>query len=122
MMAAEKQSDSGAGLAKVRARLKRQRGELAALAETAGEAARPVELDQSRVGRLSRMDALRVQAMAAETERRRAVELRRIDAALVRIGGGEYGFCTACGEEIAPKRLEFDPAGPLCVGCAGGGH
>ncbi len=42
----------------------------AADAETEGERA-PVELDQQTVGRLSRMDALQVQAMALETSRRR---------------------------------------------------
>ena len=81
---------------------------------------RPVELDQSRVGRLSRMDALRDQAMAVESERRRGVEIVRIDAALARIEGGEYGFCLVCEDDIGVKRLEFDPATPLCITCARG--
>jgi DnaK suppressor protein len=51
-----------------------------------------VELDQQSVGRLSRMDALQVQAMALETSRRRTVELRRIAAALQRIDEGEFGY------------------------------
>jgi len=25
----------------------------------------------------------------------------------------------SCGDEIAPKRLELDPAIPVCVNCAG---
>ena len=58
-------------------RLLARREELQALAATAEESRRPVELDQSRVGRLSRMDALQDQAMALETERRRKIELRR---------------------------------------------
>ncbi len=91
----------------------------AADAETEGERA-PVELDQQAVGRLSRMDALQVQAMALETSRRRGVELRRIAAALVRIDEGEYGYCLECGEEIAVRRLELAPAAPLCIGCASG--
>jgi len=91
----------------------------AADAETAEERT-PVELDQQAVGRLSRMDALQVQAMALETSRRRGVELRRIAAALARIDEGEYGFCLECGEEIAVRRLEFAPAAPLCIGCASG--
>ena len=91
----------------------------AADAETAEERA-PVELDQQAVGRLSRMDALRVQAMALETSRRRGVELRRIAAALARIDEGEYGYCLECGEEIAVRRLELAPAAPLCIGCASG--
>ena len=74
-------------------------------AETSKERA-PVELDQQAVGRLSRMDALQVQAMALETSRRRKNELRRIAAALARIDKGEFGYCLECGEEIcsAPDR------------------
>ena len=80
----------------------------------------PVELDQQSVGRLSRMDALQVQAMAMETSRRRAGELKRIAAALTRMQAGEYGYCVECGEEIAVRRLELDPATPLCIHCASG--
>ncbi|MAZ04114.1 MAG: molecular chaperone DnaK [Sneathiella sp.] len=81
----------------------------------------PVELDQSRVGRLSRMDALQGQAMAQETERRRKNELQRIENALARIKEGEYGYCVSCGEEISKKRLELDPSVPLCIDCASSG-
>lgn len=80
----------------------------------------PVELDQQSVGRLSRMDAMQVQAMAAAQARRRATELARIRAALRRWEEGEFGYCTECGEEIAERRLELDPAVPLCVECASG--
>ena len=38
--------------------------ELGSLAASSQEAARPVELDQTRLGRLSRMDAMQGQAMA----------------------------------------------------------
>jgi len=89
----------------------------AAEAGTAEDRA-PVELDQQAVGRLSRMDALQAQEMALETSRRRAAELRRIAAALVRIDSGDYGYCVECGEEIAVRRLELDPATPYCVQCA----
>ena len=88
-------------------------------AETLGERA-PVELDQQAVGRLSRMDALQVQAMAMETSRRRATQLRRITAALARMDEGEFGYCLECGDEIAARRIELDPAAPLCIGCASG--
>ncbi len=104
----------------VKARLLAQREELARIGESAEEGRRPVELDQARLGRLSRMDALQVQAMAVEAERRRAVELRRIEAALRRIEAGEYGACVNCGGEIAARRLEFDPAIPTCIDCARG--
>ena len=104
----------------VKARLLARREELRHLAETAADSRRPVQLDQSRVGRLSRMDALQVQAMAVETERRRQIELTRIEAALARLVAGDYGFCLGCGEEVEAKRLALDPTMTLCIGCAQG--
>ena len=80
---------------------------------------RPVELDQQSVGRLSRMDAMQVQAMAQAQEGRRQAQLRRIDGALERLAAGEYGLCVECGEDIPPKRLEIDPTVTRCVDCAG---
>ena len=79
---------------------------------------RPVELDQQSVGRLSRMDALQVQAMAQAQEGRRQDQLRRIDAALQRLADGEYGACVECGEDIPAKLLEIDPTVVRCVDCA----
>jgi len=83
------------------------------------EGQRTVELDQQSVGRLSRMDALQNQAMAQAQARRRAAERQKLHAALVRLAEGEYGFCTECGEEIAPARLNADPAIALCAECMG---
>ena len=79
-----------------------------------------VVLDHQSVGRLSRMDEMQCQAMAQAQERSRAAELARIEQALRRVEDGEYGWCQTCGEEIAPKRLEVDPAAAVCVACAGG--
>ncbi|MCM8556413.1 TraR/DksA family transcriptional regulator [Sphingomicrobium sediminis] len=79
---------------------------------------KPVTLDQESVGRLSRMDAMQVQAMAKALEQRRAAERARIDAALKRIDEGEWGYCAECGEEIAEKRLAHDPSVTHCIGCA----
>jgi DnaK suppressor protein len=92
--------------------------ELKGMEESATQAAQTVELDQSRVGRLSRMDALQGQAMAKETNRRRQLELTRIGAALRRIEAGDYGMCLRCEELIAPARLRFDPSATLCMECA----
>ena len=78
----------------------------------------PVALDQQSVGRLSRIDAMQQQAMAEAEARRRRHDLARIDAALARIESGDYGWCDACGERIAFKRLEIDPMATRCVGCA----
>jgi DnaK suppressor protein len=103
----------------IEARLRARREELLRLTAAHEEESQPVEVDQTSAGRLSRMDALQSQAMAAAVERRREAELARIDTALERLKEGEYGYCVSCGEEIAPKRLELDPAVPVCVICAG---
>ncbi len=104
-----------------RARLAQELEALLEESAAAKEARAPVELDQQSVGRLSRMDAMQVQAMAQETERRRQARMETVRAALKRIEDGEFGDCRACGEEIAVKRLEFDPATATCIDCAGGG-
>jgi len=87
-------------------------------AEMAGDSADVVELDQSRFGRLSRMDALQAQAMSRETQRRRRELVGAVRSALARIDSGEYGDCVECGEPIPPGRLDIDPAAALCLGCA----
>jgi len=102
----------------IRARLMARREDLARLEVTASEAAETVELDQARVGRLSRMDALQGQAMAQETLRRLQLEQVRIDAALRRLDDGSYGECLECREPIADGRLGADPTAIHCLACA----
>jgi RNA polymerase-binding transcription factor DksA len=46
-------------------------------------------------------------------------EIRIIEAALARIGAGEYGACTRCGNDIAEARLDVLPWTPFCPACAG---
>ncbi len=77
-----------------------------------------VELDQTRVGRLSRMDAMQMQQMELELSRRQQRELAALQNALNRIDEGDYGLCFECGEEINPKRLEIDLVATLCISCA----
>lgn len=77
-----------------------------------------VTLDQSSVGRLSRMDAMQGQQMALESERRRKQQLLQMQAALRRIENGEFGCCSHCGEEIAIGRLNINPAASRCVDCS----
>ena len=91
--------------------------EIEQLDSTSREAAGTVTLDQSKVGRLSRMDAMQAQQMAQETARRRQLQLQKIDGALRRMDTGEYGYCFVCGDEIDPARLEFDPACTRCTEC-----
>jgi DnaK suppressor protein len=102
----------------VRSKLTALKDELEAYSEISEDARAPVTLDQQSVGRLSRMDALQGQAMAQASERQRRADIQKIAAALHRLDEGEYGFCVECGEDIAEKRLEVDPAAAFCIRCA----
>lgn len=84
------------------------------------ESARPVELDQTRVGRLSRQDALQSQALSKAALERNRIEIQRLRRALAKIEEDEYGWCIECGELIPVARLEIDPAADYCVRCAAG--
>ena len=101
-----------------RKRLFTLKADLEAMSALSEEARAPVALDQQSVGRLSRMDAMQQQAMAASQERNRKRDLVRIEMAGRRIAEGEYGYCVECGEEIPDRRLEIDPVAEKCVRCA----
>lgn len=92
--------------------------DLLAVRESGTQAAGTVTLDQTSVGRLSRMDALQSQAMLQEAVRRREQRLQEIAAALQRIESGDYGYCELCDEEIAEKRLEINPTARYCIACS----
>lgn len=101
-----------------RERLVAQQQELEELLALAEAGARPVELQQETVGRLSRMDAIQQQQMAIANKARLQQQLVRTRQALVRIEEGEFGYCQDCGREIAPQRLDLDPSVALCINCA----
>jgi len=87
--------------------------------EASGEGASAVvELDQTAVGRLSRMDAMQAQAMSIEIDQRRKIELQRIAISLKNLETGDYGYCSECGERINPKRLKSNLTVTLCIACA----
>lgn len=103
--------------AELKKALHREREELLALSDASKQARAPVELDQQSVGRLSRMDAMQQQSMDLAREDRRQTRLNVLAAALNRMDNDEYGYCLSCGDDIAPKRLEIDPAVTQCIGC-----
>lgn len=105
-------------LALFRAKLLARRGELTAEDQISAADRAPVTLDQDSVGRLSRIDAMQVQAMALAQARRRQSERFAIDAALRRMDQDEFGYCLKCGEYIAPARLAYNPAVSTCIECA----
>lgn len=105
-------------LAAIRRTLERERAEILEMSADTAESRRPVELDQQSVGRLSRMDAMQVQAMAQAVDARRRGRLKRIESALKRLDAGDYGYCLDCDEEIPAKRIAIDPVTERCVDCA----
>ncbi|MGN7611462.1 TraR/DksA family transcriptional regulator [Magnetococcales bacterium HHB-1] len=92
--------------------------ELQQISAASQESRAAVELDQTRVGRLSRMDALQMQAMSEENERQRQQEIQRIHVAIKRIESDDYGYCISCDEPIAEKRLQLDFSILTCIHCA----
>lgn len=103
---------------KFRALLMLKAEELRVDLETGYQAEETVELDQTRIGRLTRMDALQSQAMSKAAGERRKEQLVEIARAIRRIDEGDYGRCLECDEEISEGRLEFDPAARFCIRCA----
>jgi DnaK suppressor protein len=85
---------------------------------TLGKAATGVvKLDQTSVGRLSRMDAMQQQNMAVSTQKKAAVRLGKVQAALLAIVEHDYGYCRRCDELIAYRRLLAQPEAKLCLLC-----
>lgn len=93
------------------------RDELQAALDDGEDAAKPVSLDQNKVGRLSRMDAMQQQAMQQAGQD--AIKKRLVDVshALQALESGDYGYCERCGNEISEERLRVRPEARFCVSC-----
>lgn len=81
--------------------------------------ARPVGLDLP-IGRLTRVDALQQQHMAAARRQRLQTQLAQIQQALGKMLASTYGECVRCGEPIGYARLKVRPEAPFCIRCRGG--
>ena len=102
----------------IKQKLLEMRAQLQNTASTRGQSAQVVELDQSKVGRLSRIDAMQSQEIAKASVARSDRALIQIAAALERIENDEFGVCQHCDQAIAPQRLQVDPTALLCIACA----
>ncbi len=103
---AELQTDIEALLVELEAAIERGRGATAT-----------VELDQS-IGRVTRIDALQRQKIAAEQVRRHELRRAQARAALARIDSDDYGYCVSCDQPIGFRRLKARPETPRCIDCA----
>ena len=81
----------------------------------------PVELDQTSVGRLSRMDAIQSQAMQKGLHERELGRLGALESAVKRLAEGTFGLCDGCGAAIPYGRLLVMPEARYCTACGGRG-
>ncbi|GAA0201619.1 hypothetical protein GCM10009123_06160 [Kangiella japonica] len=91
--------------------------ELMELLGLSSEASKAVELDQARMGRVTRGDAMQQQAMISAAHLRDEKRLLAVRRALKRIERDEFGHCSECGEDIKEARLEIAPEIELCLDC-----
>lgn len=101
----------------LREELERMLAKLEKSMKVTEESLRPAKLDQTSVGRLSRIDTLQNQGLTRNLHEREATKLGAVTAALERLRRGEYGRCTECGEPIAFERLMVFPESPTCQSC-----
>ena len=106
-------------VADLRHELERQLTRLEKSMKVTDEALRTVELDQTAVGRLSRMDSLQNQSLSKGLREREVVRLSQIREALIRVENGTFGICTVCGGAIPFERLFVFPEAPECADCVG---
>jgi DnaK suppressor protein len=98
--------------------LERALAKLTRSMKTTNKAARPVKLDQTSVGRLSRIDALQNQSLTQGLQERERVKAAQLTEALKRLEEGTYGTCEGCGEPIGFERLSLFPETRTCSRCA----
>tara|TARA_B100001013_G_scaffold317438_1_gene225271 strand:+ start:4013 stop:4375 length:363 start_codon:yes stop_codon:yes gene_type:complete len=104
-------------LAAIRKRLLQLEKNLSQQMEINRDAASIVALDQTSVGRISRMEAIQQQSIALSTRRKTCLRLKRVQAALRALADNGYGFCEQCNELIAFERLLARPEANLCISC-----
>jgi len=104
-------------VSELKAELDRQLSKLLQSMAVTQAALEPVQLDQTAVGRLSRIDSLQNQGLTKNRAQREQVKLALIQQALERMEQGTYGTCTVCGEGAPFERLFVFPEAPTCAGC-----
>ncbi|MCF6193758.1 MAG: TraR/DksA C4-type zinc finger protein [Kangiellaceae bacterium] len=82
-----------------------------------------VQLDQSANGRVSRIDAIQQQKMAASSMIRDKNLVTRLELVLTKLKNdsnqteSNFGYCEECGEEILFARLKIKPDSEYCIDC-----
>jgi len=107
-------------IGELRAELDHQLRRLERSMQVTEAAMEPVKLDQTAVGRLSRIDSLQNQGLTRNLHEREKVKLAHIQEACRRIEEGTYGLCVSCDSEIPFERLYVMPEAPICATCGSG--
>lgn len=106
-------------LDEIREELRRSLARLERSMKTNGNGRAP-DLDQSAVGRLSRIEALQNQGMTQNIQQRERLQLEQVLDALKRIEAGTFGYCTDCRAPIRFERLLVFPEALNCAACGSG--
>ncbi len=85
-----------------------------------GDAHATREIDQSTVGRLSRIEALQNLSLIQNLQERERTQFDEVLQALGRLDAGTYGLCTDCSGLIAHERLFVFPETRTCGDCPNG--
>lgn len=104
-------------LDELRGALEKLEKELQQQLERGKSSTEAVKLDQTLVGRVSRMDAMQQQSVALSTLNKTRNRLKKVLAAIAAFDSGEYGYCSRCDEAIAFGRLQAQPEARLCISC-----
>jgi DnaK suppressor protein len=103
-----------------RAKLNAMQSEIRTISGSAAQDLKPVMLDHTSVGRVSRVDAIQLRQMSQEAARRRQQLLLKVEWALRRIDSGRFGLCFPCEAEIDLRRLNADSTITRCRDCVEG--
>jgi len=83
--------------------------------KTAGNG--PADLDQTCIGRLSRIEALQNQGFTEGIKERERIQLQQVLDALCRLENGQFGICMVCHAAIPFERLLVFPETRTCTAC-----
>lgn len=81
------------------------------------EMTKPVAPDVA-IGRISRMDAINNNSVAAAALRQAEIKLKNLNRVLANIGTKDFGICLKCHKPIPAGRILIRPESLLCVNCA----
>lgn len=104
--------------AQVKCVIQEKIAELRLVVESDAKAQDQIELDQTRVGRLARMDAVQHHAIAQAQGERALRQLKLLELLLSKVDDEDFGECHYCGETIPIGRLLIRPESLRCVQCA----